>query len=604
MSVIKNAGFFSYKDPYGWMDSMKGPRWNNAVQKQKDIYSKFLKDHINPKEVEIVQHEMVDEKDHVDPIYIYGFRIEMKGANRFVFRYEDLPGETTCADLDVADGGNIWFVQDKSHGAEEYNLIHQNGVDTRWTYKKKVAPYVAFLSSKVYVLEEETDLWYNKLVCLDADTGGQRKVLLELKDPEWNLELIKGSNQCLFLRGNNAGQQRLWYLSRQGNLQEITGSLTAFVPVGYRDYRSKEPCYFGLKNQSYHPFGFPKQFKFPKGFIPETVFFGSGDLVLRSYGKRIIWNMISGKIMLTVIANIDPNPILYWRFGIGKNTVLSRFEFDRRMFFDPRDFPSFAAVHNMMAVSKDGTKIPCVVVRHHDIQSVKLLCIGYGAYGMQTRIDSTRWKPYLRRGWALCFAFIRGGGDHNDAWAEAARAAYKYKSMEDFEACIHLAQKETNIAPSKTVIYGRSAGGYLVGACLARNPTGKLFKGVYTEVPYVDVLSTTLNTHLPLTKLEFNEFGNPRERIEDAQTLLHLSPIHALPPERAPQVFVLCRIGLKDKEVFAYESMKWISTLQERTKAPKLLAITDDEGHFTSEQKKFRERAEDFCILESLIVSN
>lgn len=606
MSLIKDVGFFAYKDPYGWMDSMKGPRWENAIQKQKNIFQSYISHHVKKSDVDAVEKEMKDEQDYVDPLNIYGFSIEMKGGNRFAFRYLDLPGETICADLDVLEGGHIWYVQDNSHGAEEYKLTYQQGEQKKWSYKNKVGPYVAFVASKIYCLEEEKDLWYNKLVCVDAMTGTNRKVLLELSDPEWNLELIKGSHMCLFIRGNNAGQQRLWYITRAGHVEELTNHSTSFVPIGYRNDLSKEPCYFGLQNGRYHPFGFPKSYKFPLGKqqIPQTVFFETNDLITRNYGKRYVWNTLSGKLLMNVLGDIEPNPVLYWKLGSAGHTTISRFEFDRCFLFDNSNLPSFGNVKYIITHSKDGTKVPCVVVRHISGEPTKLLCIGYGAYGIPTQTDSKRWKSYLRRGWSLCVAMVRGGGDHDEAWAEAARAAKKLRSVEDFEACIEAAQKETKISASNTVIYGRSAGGYLVGACLARNPTGRLFKGVYTEVPYVDVLSTTVNPDLPLTKLEYHEFGNPRQNLVDAQALLRLSPIHSLPEQRAPSIFVLDRIGLKDKEVFAYESVKWITTLQENTKTPKILAITDDEGHFASESKKMRERAEDLCILESWFGKN
>jgi oligopeptidase B len=194
---------------------------------------------------------------------------------------------------------------------------------------------------------------------------------------------------------------------------------------------------------------------------------------------------------------------------------------------------------------------------------------------------------------------VRGGGDHDDAWAEAARRDHKVKSVEDFEAVIQSAQKKTDVNPENTIIYGRSAGGYLVGATLARNATGNLFRTLYTEVPYLDVLSTASNPRLPLTQLEYEEFGDPLHKEKNALALLRLSPVNTIPESGAPSIFVLCRIGLNDKEVFAYESVKWITRLRENEGKPKLLAINQDEGHFVYGRSSFRQRAEDLALLLS-----
>jgi oligopeptidase B len=254
-----------------------------------------------------------------------------------------------------------------------------------------------------------------------------------------------------------------------------------------------------------------------------------------------------------------------------------------------------------MTKSEDGTKVPYVLISSCNKPSA-LLCIVYGAYGIDTHMNVDRWKPLLARGWGLCLALVRGGGDHDDEWAEAARRENRYKSVEDFEACVAAARRHFHLPASVTAVYGRSAGGYLIGSCLARHTDGDLFGAVYTEVPYVDVLNTTANRELPLTELEYDEFGDPRHRLEDFSTLLHLSPVDSLPPGGAPKIFVLDRTALHDKEVFAYESMKWITRLQEldenhKETLPKLLAIAENEGHFATGSAATRERAEDMALL-------
>ena len=252
-----------------------------------------------------------------------------------------------------------------------------------------------------------------------------------------------------------------------------------------------------------------------------------------------------------------------------------------------------------MATSEDGEKVRWIVSTNRGIPPKGLLMIGYGAYGITTPFETTRWRPYIEAGIAVGFALVRGGGDHTQEWADKGKLQGKREGIQDFEACIRAIQRLLNIPPKATCIFGRSAGGFLVGGAIVRNPSGELFRAVYTEAPYVDVLQTSANDELPLTKFEYNEFGDPSHRIADFEFLLRLSPVSGLGPEGAPGVFVLCRVGLNDRQVFAYESIKWMDALRgSGTRGePKLLYCTKGYGHHVHGENVYKERAEDFLIL-------
>jgi oligopeptidase B len=130
-----------------------------------------------------------------------------------------------------------------------------------------------------------------------------------------------------------------------------------------------------------------------------------------------------------------------------------------------------------------------------------------------------------------------------------------------------------------------------------------LIGSAYVEVPYVDVLKTTSNPNLPLTVLEYDEFGNPRQRIQDLETLLRVSPVDTLPSDGAPGVFVVARTSTNDREVLAYESVKWITRLRgypipQKQSAEKFLHITEGHGHFINGDLGVKQKAEDFLLLQ------
>jgi oligopeptidase B len=229
----------------------------------------------------------------------------------------------------------------------------------------------------------------------------------------------------------------------------------------------------------------------------------------------------------------------------------------------------------------------------------KLMVIVYGAYNLKTSVMMSRWKPYLDAGWTLAVAMVRGGGDYGDQWADDARRNKKYKSIEDVEAVIRAAQRQTGIGWKSTALYGRSAGGYIVGSVCSRHGNGGMIGMAYAEVPYVDVLRTTTNDSLPLTILEYDEFGNPRKRLEDFQTVLRLSPVDSLGEGGAPGIFVVASTSMNDREVLTYESMKWIQRLRGSDGEMKFLRILDGKGHFVKGSAADVQRYEDFLLLNA-----
>lgn len=56
---------------------------------------------------------------------------------------------------------------------------------------------------------------------------------------------------------------------------------------------------------------------------------------------------------------------------------------------------------------------------------------------------------------------------------------------------------------------GRSAGGMLIGSCINQAPD--LFKVAILGVPFVDVICTMVDASIPLTVVEWEEWGNPNE---------------------------------------------------------------------------------------------
>jgi protease II len=114
-------------------------------------------------------------------------------------------------------------------------------------------------------------------------------------------------------------------------------------------------------------------------------------------------------------------------------------------------------------------------------------------------------------------------------------------------------------------------------------------------------LRTTTNTRLPLTSLEYNEFGAPLLRLEDFIGVGLLSPADSAVVTASPNVFVLTRTAENDSQVFAYESVKWIRRLRDAAPlgAPKLCIVESDQGHFTPPDKTAQQWSLDLSLLDA-----
>ena len=123
---------------------------------------------------------------------------------------------------------------------------------------------------------------------------------------------------------------------------------------------------------------------------------------------------------------------------------------------------------------------------------------------------------------------------------------------------------------------GGSAGGLLMGVIVNLEPT--LFKGVIAAVPFVDVVTTMLDDSIPLTTLEYDEWGNPNEK-DYYSYIKSYSPYDNISEKNYP--YILATSGYHDSQVQYWEPAKWVAKLRDFNKSenPILLHTNMDAGH-------------------------
>ena len=225
-----------------------------------------------------------------------------------------------------------------------------------------------------------------------------------------------------------------------------------------------------------------------------------------------------------------------------------------------------------IATAADGTEVPISLVYKKGIErngSNPLWLTGYGSYGYAYPVSFSSIRlSLLDRGFVYAIAHIRGGEEMGRKWYEEGKFLHKRNTFTDFIACAEhlIAENWTN--SDRLVISGGSAGGLLMGAVVNERPD--LFKAVVADVPFVDVLTTILDTSLPLTVLEWEEWGNPNEP-KYYDYIKSYSPYDNVTPQEYPAMLITA--GLNDSRVKYWEPAKWTAKLRELKTDDNLLLL-------------------------------
>lgn len=267
-----------------------------------------------------------------------------------------------------------------------------------------------------------------------------------------------------------------------------------------------------------------------------------------------------------------PSSIYDYDMNIGKS-VLKKVEpvlggFDKEKY----------EVLRKWAVASDGTQVPISIVYRKDMVKLDgtdpLLLYGYGSYEACIEPDfRTTRLSLIDRGFVYAIAHIRGGGEMGRKWYEDGKLLKKRNTFTDFIASAEYLLKNQFGSKDKICIDGRSAGGLLIGAVLNMRPD--LFKAAVAGVPFVDVVTTMLDSSIPLTTAEWEEWGDPREE-KFYFYMKSYSPVDNVQSQNYPNILVTA--GLNDPRVLYSEPAKYVAKLREKKTDNNLLLFKCDFG--------------------------
>jgi len=298
-------------------------------------------------------------------------------------------------------------------------------------------------------------------------------------------------------------------------------------------------------------------------------------------------------LRFTYSSPVTPHSVIDYHMDTGQWELIKQdipSDYDRSQY----------ATERIHATAPDGKQIPMTIVYKKDLKkdgNNPTLLYGYGSYGSVIDADFNSHRlSLLDRGFIFAIGHIRGGSDLGRAWYESGRMLNKKNSFTDFIACAEHLIQEGFTSNKKLAILGGSAGGLLVSACLTMRPD--LFQAVINKVAFVDVVTTMSDPTIPLTSLEWDEWGNPQVR-EHFEYMLSYSPYDNVRPTAYPHMLITT--GLNDPRVAYWEPAKFAAKLREmKTDNNLLLLHTNYEAGHAGASGRYdylKEVAIDFAFL-------
>ena len=244
--------------------------------------------------------------------------------------------------------------------------------------------------------------------------------------------------------------------------------------------------------------------------------------------------------------------------------------------FDKNNYES----ERVFATASDGTQVPIsLVYRKGMVRNGKspLLQYGYGAYGDSIYPEFEEdVLSILDRGFIYAIAHIRGGAELGQRWYFAGRGLNKRNTFTDFIECTRFLIEQVYTSGDRVFATGASAGGLTMGAVLNMAPD--LYRGVDINVAFVDVVTTMLDADIPLTTVEYDEWGNPNKK-DEYEYRMSYSPYDNI--EKKDYTNIIATTSLHDAYVQYWEPTKWVAKMRvNKTDNNRLLLQTDmSAGH-------------------------
>jgi oligopeptidase B len=543
---------------------------------------------------------------------LLAYALDTVGRRQYVLKVKDLAtGKTRSDEVPNVEPNLVW--------ADDNRTIFYIEKDPVTLLSKRVKAHVLGTpaSADKLVYEEKDDSYYigvgrtsdDKYVCIfeQATVSNEQRCTSAAKPGKW-MVLAPREREFLY-QGDHVGNRwivRTNWNAKNYKLAEVSDASAAKGRSAWRDLVPHNPDVFIENFQPFNSFIAIEERAGGNKHIRLLSSTGKSSDVASdepAYAMDIGDNreVTASKVRYNYNSLTTPQITYEVDSRTGARTVLKRTPAPN---YDPTQY----VTERVRATARDGTKIPVSLVYKKGFKrdgTAAMLQYAYGSYGASTDPSwSPTVTPLLDRGMVYAIAHIRGGQEMGRAWYDAGHLLNKKNTFTDFIDVTRYLVANGYAAKDRVAALGGSAGGLLMGAITNMAPQD--YRVIINQVPFVDVVTTMLDTSIPLTTNEFDEWGNPANK-EYYDYMLSYSPYDQIERKAYPAIFV--GTGLWDSQVQYYEPTKYVAKLRamKTDKNPLVFRINMEAGHGgkSGRFQQYKSRAEYYAfMLEQLGITN
>lgn len=520
---------------------------------------------------------------------LLAWSVDTQGDERYTIRVKDLrTGEVLPDEIPATSGGATW-------SAGGTHLFYTT-VDDAWRPHRVWRHRLGSTDEDVLVLEEPDERYFigvgrtqserflviglsskitSEVRVLEADDPeGEFRVVLPRRDGvEYSLEhaVIRGEDFFLVLHNDGALNFEL------AAVRVDDPSVRTVIIPGSESTRLEDVDVFAKQLVvSYRRDALSRIGVIPLG--PD----GLGELTEIDFGEELFTSGVGANAewdqpLIRVGVGSFITPASIYDYVVDTGELILRKQAPVLGGYDPDEYEQ----HRSWAVADDGVRVPVSVVCRKDTPrdgTAPALIYGYGAY--EASMDpgfSVMRLSLLDRGFVFAIAHVRGGGELGRHWYDDGKMLHKRNTFTDFVASARHLVNEGWTSADRLIAEGGSAGGLLMGAVANLAPDA--FTGIVASVPFVDALTTILDPSLPLTVIEWDEWGNPLEDPEVYAYMKSYAPYENVGAHPYPAILAVT--SLHDTRVMYVEPAKWVAKLRATATgdAPILLKTEMHAGH-------------------------
>jgi protease II len=590
MGDVRDLGFVVWNDEFGDLEDMTGTPFKRACATENIQYKNTISE-INEKTKQewLTTYDSIKVNETIYHSFSWNkyeisvggrkLHIDISGKGKHV-KIPDLMAYGTTKNL-------LWVIKDSTEGGENLDLTIYNKDLEVYAKINDVGDTAKSNDQIIYFVKAQDVFWFNEVHVIDEQLN-QHMIYREAKK-NYLIEISKPKNQddCIYFIRKSAIYQDLALINRNsiswlakgfGRKKLLNKNTLAFnehfkindevvpYPKGWylsNCFSKSNKFYFILTKDNQEGAFIYEDTKWTtliEPFIGEISFISDSDCVIKGYPNKPdeIFTLKDDKLILDK-KNKGPEFNIY----SGVNPV-----------------PWFM-------VSKSN-RVKGVII------------IGYGSYGINMRKHQIKiWEAWALRGYAVVSVCVRGGCENGDKWWDEGRTSTrKQNSVDDFVATVNYIQTKYGFNRSNTVIFGRSAGGYLVSS--ASYQLMDNVGVVYAAKPYTDMLRTVTSKNELQAIIETDEFGYALTDPVQFYEVLKISPYENVPNNPIVQPVYVLTTGTNDPEVPSYMPVKYAKRLRMNNIKNVVCRIQNNEGHFTSKTAESAE-ALDGAICESFL---